>query len=73
MTWLAPSVASRPAGHEGALSGSDPTGYREPPDTTDGPVADDQTGDGGAATATPATDDVAQKGDVVVRPGKEPD
>ncbi|UOY00768.1 hypothetical protein [Blastococcus sp. PRF04-17] len=57
------------------MSESDPTGYRESPDTTDGPVADDQTGngDGGGSDATLTTDDEAQKDDGVVRPGNEPD
>ena len=57
------------------MSESDPTGYRESPDTTDGPVTDDQTGDGpgGADDVTLTTDDEAQKDDGVVRPGNEPD
>ena len=56
------------------MSESDPTGYRESPDTTDGPVADDQTGDAppvGDATLT--TDEAAQGDDGVVRPGNIPD
>jgi hypothetical protein len=56
------------------MSESDPTGYSESPDTTDGPVAEDQTDDDapqGGATLT--TDDDAQKDDGVVRPGNEPD
>jgi hypothetical protein len=57
---------------------SDPTGYRESPDTTDGPVTEDQTGenqDGGAPEtgATLTTDDEAQSDDGVVRPGNQPD
>jgi hypothetical protein len=56
------------------MSESDPTGYRESPDTTDGPVADDQTDDAPeAADATLTTDDDAQKDDGVVRPGNEAD
>ena len=73
MTSLAPSVPIRPAGHDSPMSESDPTGYRESPDTTDGPVADDQTGDGGPADVTLTTDDDAQKDDGIVRPGNEPD
>jgi hypothetical protein len=52
---------------------SDPTGYRESPDTSDGPVADDQTADGPEADATLTTDDEAQQDDGVVRPGNQPD
>jgi hypothetical protein len=55
------------------MSESDPTGYREGPDTTDGPVADDRTGDGPAADATLTTDDDAQSDDGIVRPGNQPD
>ena len=57
------------------MSESDPTGYRESPDTTDGPVADDQTDDGGnaAGDVSLTTDDEAQKDDGIVRPGNEPD
>ena len=56
------------------MSESDPTGYRESPDTTDGPVGEDQTDDGapeGSGTLT--TDDEAQSDDGVVRPGNQPD
>jgi hypothetical protein len=56
------------------MSESDPTGYRESPDTTDGPVAESQTADDapqGSAALT--TDDDAQADDGVVRPGNEPD
>jgi hypothetical protein len=35
------------------MSESDPTGYRESPDTTDGPVTEDQTGDGPASGGAP--------------------
>ena len=75
MTTPAPSVPIRPAGHDTAMSESDPTGYRESPDTTDGPVADDQTGTGtgGGDGVTLTTDDEAQKDDGIVRPGNEPD
>jgi hypothetical protein len=56
---------------------SDPTGYRESPDTTEGPVADDQTDDQTddvpAGDATLTTDDDAQQDDGVVRPGNQPD
>jgi hypothetical protein len=55
------------------MSESDPTGYRESPDTTDGPVADDQTGDAPEGDATLTTDDDAQSDDGVVRPGNQPD
>ena len=55
------------------MSESHPTGYRESPDTTDGPVSDDQTGDTPASDATRTTDDEAQKDDGVVRPGNEAD
>ena len=65
------------------MSEPEPTGYRESPDTTDGPVSedqvedraddqvDDQGDDGGSATLT--TDDHAQRDDGVVRPGNQPD
>jgi hypothetical protein len=52
---------------------SDPTGYRESPDTTDGPVADDQTHDAPEGDAPLTTDDDAQADDGVVRPGNQPD
>jgi hypothetical protein len=52
---------------------SDPTGYRESADTTDGPVNEEQTGDGSEADATLTTDDEAQHDDGVVRPGNQPD
>jgi hypothetical protein len=55
------------------MSESDPTGYRESADTTDGPVADDQTGDAPEGDATLTTDDDAQSDDGVVRPGNQPD
>ena len=56
---------------------SDPTGYGESPDTTDGPVAEDQTGGNQAGDAeegaTLTTDDEAQHDDGIVRPGNAPD
>ncbi|MDP9392156.1 MAG: hypothetical protein M3P89_12455 [Actinomycetota bacterium] len=52
---------------------SDPTGYRESPDTTDGPVAEDQTDDSPEGDATLTTDDDAQIDDGIVRPGNAPD
>jgi hypothetical protein len=56
------------------MSESDPTGYRESPDTTDGPVAEDQADDDGAASdATLTTDEEAQRDDSIMRPGNEPD
>ena len=55
------------------MSESDPTGYRESPDTSDGPVADDQTDDRPEGDATLTTDDEAQSDDGVVRPGNQPD
>jgi hypothetical protein len=56
------------------MSETDDTGYRESPDTTDGPVAEDQTDDTAeAGTATLTTDDEAQHDDGVVRPGNAPD
>lgn len=61
---------------------SDPTGYRESPDTTDGPapagpasddLVDGAPGadrpDGGASDTTLTTDDDAQRDDSVQRPG----
>jgi hypothetical protein len=55
------------------MSESDDTGYRESPDTTDGPVGADQTGDAPEADATLTTDEDAQQDDGVVRPGNAPD
>jgi hypothetical protein len=55
------------------MTESDRTGYRDSPDTTDGPVADDQTGDAPQGEATLTTDDGAQKDDGIVRPGNEAD
>jgi hypothetical protein len=59
------------------MSESDPTGYGDSPDTTNGPVQDDQqddaqdTPDAGDAALT--TDSEAQRDDSVMRPGNEPD
>ena len=58
------------------MTESDHTGYRESPDTTDGPVGEDQTnGDPSAGDPdTPlTTDDDAQRDDSIMRPGNEPD
>jgi hypothetical protein len=55
------------------MSEADPTGFRESPDTTDGPVADDHVGDAPEGSATLTTDDEAQEDDGVVRPGNQPD
>jgi hypothetical protein len=56
------------------MSEPDPTGYRESPDTTDGPVApggEQLEGEGGDATLT--TDSEAQREDSVLRPGNTAD
>jgi hypothetical protein len=60
------------------VSESDLTGYRESPDTTDGPVAESQHGEQDTAPAdedatTLTTDDEAQSEDSVMRPGNQPD
>jgi hypothetical protein len=58
------------------MSDSDPTGYGESPDTSDGPVAPgaDQTEDGGPeGSGALTTDEDAQSDDGVVRPGNQPD
>lgn len=58
------------------MTESDHTGYGESPDTTDGPVAEDQTGGGesaGSPETTLTTDDDAQRDDSITRPGNEPD
>jgi hypothetical protein len=60
---------------------SDPTGYRESPDTTDGPVGEDMIdgtpgndpADGGERDTTLTTDDDAQRGDSLARPGNVSD
>ncbi len=59
------------------MSEPDPTGYRESPDTTDGPIApgdeqmEGEAAEGGDVTLT--TDTEAQREDSVMRPGNEPD
>jgi hypothetical protein len=58
------------------VSESDPTGYWESPDTTDGPVApgvERESADGVADDTTLTTDDDAQREDSVTRPGNQPD
>ena len=54
------------------MSQSDDTGYEGSPDTADGPVAEDQAGDGAAADVTLTTDDDAQRDDSIMRPGNDP-
>ena len=56
---------------------SDPTGYRESPDTTDGPTGENMIdgtpgndpSDGGEQDTTLTTDDDAQRDDSLARPG----
>ena len=55
------------------MSDTESTGYRESPDTTDGPVADDQIDDAPESDATLTTDDDAQRDDGIARPGNEAD
>ena len=55
------------------MSESEPTGYRESPDTADGPVAEGLEGDGPEASATLTTDEEAQSDDGVARPGNAAD
>jgi hypothetical protein len=56
------------------MSEADPTGYRESPDTTDGPVAGgEEQGQTGDNDVPLTTDDEAQRDDSVLRPGNEPD
>ena len=63
------------------MSESDNTGYRESPDTTDGPtntnmvdgVPGEDRLDGGEQDTTLTTDDEAQRDDGTVRPGNVPD
>ena len=55
------------------MSEPEPTGYRESPDTTDGPVAEDQTDDALEGSATLTTDDDAQRDDGLARPGNSSD
>ena len=60
---------------------SDPTGYRESPDTSDGPTGSNMVdgtpgedrADGGERDTTLTTDDDAQQADQVERPGNAPD
>lgn len=55
------------------MNETDPTGYGESPDTTDGPVTEDQSDGGPQGSATLTTDDEAQRDDAVARPGNEAD
>ncbi|MGY1706766.1 hypothetical protein ACI79C_19535 [Geodermatophilus sp. SYSU D00697] len=63
------------------MSESDHTGYRESPDTTNGPtnsnmvdgVPGEDRADGGEQDTTLTTDDDAQRDDGIVRPGNVPD
>jgi hypothetical protein len=63
------------------MSESDPTGYRESPDTANGPtntnmvdgVPGEDRSDGGEQDTTLTTDDDAQREDGIVRPGNVPD
>jgi hypothetical protein len=59
------------------MSESDPTGYGDSPDTTNGPVQEDQQDgdkdDAGTGAAALTTDTEAQRDDSVMRPGNEPD
>ncbi|MGY1624947.1 hypothetical protein ACI789_22310 [Geodermatophilus sp. SYSU D00965] len=63
------------------MSESDPTGYRESPDTTNGPtntnmvdgVPGEDRSDGSERDVTLTTDDDAQTDDGIVRPGNVPD
>jgi hypothetical protein len=55
------------------MSEPESTGYRESPDTTDGPVTEDQIGDGPEGDATLTTDDDAQHDDGIARPGNTAD
>ena len=50
------------------MSETDPTGYRESPDTTG-----DAPGGGSPEDVTLTTDDDAQRDDVLIRPGNLPD
>jgi hypothetical protein len=63
------------------MSESNPTGYRESPDTTDGPAPDNlidgtpgnDVADAGEKDTTLTTDDQAQREDSEARPGNSPD
>jgi hypothetical protein len=53
------------------MSESDPTGYRESPDTTDGTAPETDDAPQGSGTLT--TDDEAQRDEGIARPGNEAD
>jgi hypothetical protein len=63
------------------MSESSHTGYRESPDTTNGPtntnmvdgVPGEDRSDGGEQDTTLTTDDEAQRDDSAIRPGNAPD
>ena len=64
------------------MSESDHTGYRESPDTTDGPTntnmvdgvpGEDRSDGGERDEVTLTTDEDAQRDDSIMRPGNEPD
>jgi hypothetical protein len=64
------------------MSESDPTGYRESPDTTNGPAnsnlvdgvpGEDRSDGGEQDEVTLTTDDEAQRDDGTIRPGNVPD
>ena len=61
------------------MSESDPTGYGESPETTDGAVGtggaqqEGSGSDGAESDVTLTTDDGAQEDDGIVRPGNLPD
>ncbi|MGY1693241.1 hypothetical protein [Geodermatophilus sp. SYSU D01105] len=63
------------------MSETEHTGYRESPDTTNGPtnsnmvdgVPGEDRADGGEQDTTLTTDDDAQRDDGIVRPGNVPD
>jgi hypothetical protein len=61
------------------MSESDPSGYRDSPDTSDGAVtagaeqAQNAENDGPERTATLTTDDDAQRDESVARPGNDSD
>jgi hypothetical protein len=57
----------------GVMSESDPSGYRDSPDTTDPDGTGTGTGASGGSDGTLTTDDSAQREDSVERPGNEPD
>ena len=57
------------------MSEPEPTGYRESPDTTDGPVdqGGEQVDGDGSSDVTLTTDGDAQRDDSVMRPGNQSD